>query len=209
MRASSGTLFFVLAVVLASAVGAQTFREQGDLLLREGRYDDARKLALSALAANPADTDAGILVARSLLGLGRPADASNYASKSWDQRKDPRLAAIIGEAFFDMGRNDEALIWLRYYLSALPEGPLAASSYYLTGEVYIRLARFGHADAAISTAVYLEPGNAQWWSRLAWAQEKAGDSRQALKSYEAALAIDPRLDDAVIGRERVLARLRG
>ena len=48
-----------------------------------------------------------------------------------------------------------------------------------------------------------------WWSRLGWAQEKAGDIRQALKSYESALAINPGLDDAAIGRERILARLRG
>ena len=200
----------ILAFSLCPALlGAQNLRERGDDLLQGGRFEEARKIALAALAADPNDLEASVLLSESLLQLNRPADAANYASKAWEKRKDPRLAEIIGEASFDVGRNDEALTWLRYYLASLPEGPRAGIAYYLSGEIYLRLGRFGHADMAFSAAIYHSPGNAQWWSRLAWAQEKAGDFKQALKSYESALSIDPRFDDAVIGRQRVLSRLRG
>ncbi|HUX41490.1 MAG TPA: tetratricopeptide repeat protein [Rectinemataceae bacterium] len=199
-------LFLLVACLPLSA---QNLREKGDALIQAGRFNEARTLGLTALNANPGDTEASILVCESLLGLSLPEDAANYAAKAWDLHKDPRIAALLGEAYFDTGRNDDALTWLRYYLTALPEGPRAGLVYYLTGEIYLRLGRYGHADMAIATAIYHSPGNARWWSRLGWAQEKAGDYRQALKSYESALGIDPRLDDAVIGRQRILARLRG
>lgn len=190
-------------------LGAQNLREEGAALLDQGRYDEARRLALGALSADSTDIEASVLMGESLLGLGRPGDAANYANKAWALRKEPRLAAILGEAYYDLGRNEDALSWLRYYLAALPEGSRAGEAYYLSGEIYLRLGRFGHADMAFSAALYHSPGNARWWSRLGWAQEKAGDARQALKSYESALALDPRLDDARIGRDRVLSRLRG
>jgi len=207
-RIWSSPLAILFAIALSLPLWGQNFREKGDDLLLAGRYDDARSLALAALAADSSDLEASILLSDSLLGLGRPSDAWNYATKAWTLHKDPRLAEILGAAAFDVGRNDDALTWLRYYLAAAPEGPRAGTAYYLTGEIYLRLGRYGHADMAISAAIYHSPGNARWWSRLAWAQEKAGDLRQALKSYESALAIDPSLDDALIGRTRVLARLR-
>ncbi|HUX36290.1 MAG TPA: tetratricopeptide repeat protein [Rectinemataceae bacterium] len=210
-RISSRLAGLSLSLLLIPALGAaaQNLRERGDSLLQAGRFDDARALGLAGLQANPNDVDASILVCEGLLGLGRSDDAINYASKAWERRNDPRLAELLGQAYFGLGRNATALSWLRFYLAALPEGPQAASALYMSGEIYLRLGRYGHADMAISTALFLSPGNATWWSRLAWAQEKAGDFRQALASYESALGIDPRLDDAVIGRARVLARLRG
>lgn len=189
--------------------GAQNLREKGDALIGAGRFDEAKALGLAALSANADDVDASILLCEGLLGLGRPADAANYAAKAWQRHQDPRIAALFGQADFALGRNEDALVWLRFYLAAQPEGPRAGEVYYLTGEIYIRLGRYGHADMAIASAIYHSPGNAMWWSRLGWAQEKAGDIRQALKSYESALAINPGLDDAAIGRERILARLRG
>ena len=202
-------LVSILLLASCLPIGAQNLREKGDALIQSGHFNEARTMGLTALQADSGDTEASIIVCESLLGLGLPDDAANYAAKAWGLHKDPRLAALLGEAYYDTGRNDDALTWLRYYLAALPEGPRAGLVYYLTGEIYLRLGRYGHADMAIATAIYHSPGNAKWWSRLGWAQEKAGDYRQALKSYESALAIDPRLDDAVIGRQRILARLRG
>ena len=200
---------FLLVLMVCLPIGAQNLREKGDLLIQEGHFDEAKALGLAALLATPADTDASILVCESFLGLKRPEDAANYAAKAWGFHQDPRIAALLGEAYFDIGRNDEALTWLRFYLAAQPEGARAGEVYYLTGEIYLRLGRYGHADMAIASAIYFSPGKASWWSRLGWAQEKAGDLRQALKSYESALAIDPGQADAAIGRQRILRKLRG
>jgi tetratricopeptide (TPR) repeat protein len=200
-----------LIAMLVPVLGgfAQGLREKGAQLLDAGRYEEARALGLAAVERDGSDLEASILLCQSLIALTRSTDAENYALKAWQARRDPRLAEILGEALFTQGRNEEALTWFRFYLSSTPEGPKAGSAYYFTGEIYLRLGHYGHADIALTTALRHSPGNARWWSRLGWAQEKAGDANQALKSYGEALRIDPRLEDAVIGKKRVLARLRG
>jgi tetratricopeptide (TPR) repeat protein len=193
----------------ASPAGAQGLRERGALLLEAGRFDEARALAQDFLAKDAADFEASILLCQSLIALGRPADAANYASKAWERRREPRLAEILGEGLYLQGRNEEALAWFQTYLTSVPEGAKAGVAFYFSGEIYLRLGHFGHADIALTAALKHDPGNARWWSRLGWAQEKAGDTQQSLKSYEAAIKLDPRLEDALIGRDRVLARIRG
>jgi predicted Zn-dependent protease len=74
--------------------------------------------------------------------------------------------------------------------------------YYFIGEIYIRLGRFRHADIALSTAVHYVPGNAAWWTRLAYARENAGDLQEAVNAYERALSLNGQLTDARRGLDR-------
>jgi cytochrome c-type biogenesis protein CcmH/NrfG len=74
--------------------------------------------------------------------------------------------------------------------------------YFFLGEIYIRLGRFRHADIALSTAVHWAPGNAAWWTRLAYARENAGDLAEAVSAYEKALSLNPQLSDARRGLDR-------
>jgi len=209
VRSTSLLPLLLFLLLVGNAAGAQGLKERGAALLEGGRFEEARALGLDAVNADPADMEGNLLLCQSLVSLGRPADAANYAAKAWERRRDPRLAELLGEAFYFLGRNPEALSWFQAYLSSMPEGARAGLAYYYTGELYVRLGRFGHADIAFLTAVRHDPGNARWWVRLGWAQEKAGDPSQALRSYDKACVLDPRLEDATIGKERVLARLRG
>ncbi|MDR3147861.1 MAG: tetratricopeptide repeat protein, partial [Treponema sp.] len=59
-----------------------------------------------------------------------------------------------------------------------------------------------------STAVHWTPGNAAWWTRLAYAQESAGDLAEAISAYERALALNPQLPDARRGLDRARESLR-
>lgn len=207
MRARTPLLLVVLTLGLLAQ--AQSLRDQGATLVEAGRYDEARVLALDLLARDPTDMEASVILCQSLVSLRRAADAVSYAGKVLDRRKEPRIAELFGEALYIEGRNDEALKWFQFYLASLPEGPKAGLAYYFSGEIFIRLGRFSHADIAFTSALRHSPGNARWWSRLAWSQEKSGYASQALRSYNAAIELDPRLEDAQIGRGRVLARLRG
>jgi predicted Zn-dependent protease len=74
--------------------------------------------------------------------------------------------------------------------------------YYFIGEIYIRLGRFRHADIALSTAVHYVPGNAAWWTRLAYARENAGEFQEAVRAYERALSLNAQYADARRGLER-------
>jgi predicted Zn-dependent protease len=116
---------------------------------------------------------------------------------------DPRVIEIVGEINYYEGRNVEALQYFQEYVTRAPEGQRREIVYYFIGEIYIRLGRFRHADIALSTAVHWLPGNAAWWTRLAYARESAGDLQEAIVAYEQALALNAQLTDARRGLTRV------
>lgn len=190
---------FVFSGLASAAPGTEAVR-----LFFEARYEEARSVALQSIRENPRDVDAYVGLAWSLVELGRYADADNYARKGISIRKDPRLGEALGEAAFHLGNNTVALEGLRSYIAAFPESRRTGRAYFYVGEVYLRLGKYMHADIALTAAVRFVPENASWWSRLGWIREKAGRLSQARIAYETALALDPRLSDAIVGRRRLL-----
>ncbi len=206
---SAAAVFLILLPTLASGPGAQSGRPDALRLYREERYEEARVACLGEISEDPANIEAYVVLGWSLVALERYADAEIYARKAYDEvRKDPRVMEILGEAAFFLGKNAEALRWLQAYVTALPEGSRVPSSFYYMGEVYIRTSRWAHADMALRTALQYAPTNARWWARLGYARELGGEFRHALEAYDEALRINPRLTDAVLGRERAAKRVR-
>jgi len=113
------------------------------------------------------------------------------------------VAEILGEIYFYQGNNNEALQYFQEYVNIAPTGSRIEQGYYFIGEIYIRMAKFRHADIALSTAVHWMPSNAAWWTRLAYARENAGDYIQAVEAYEKAIALNSQLTDARRGLDRV------
>ena len=74
------------------------------------------------------------------------------------------------------------------------------------GELYLRLAKYKHADIALSAAVTLETVNSLWWSRLGYAREQTRDYRYSLEAYNRALTLNKNLTDAQRGKDRVLKK---
>jgi predicted Zn-dependent protease len=133
----------------------------------------------------------------------------NYAQAGRNiSRYDPRLIEILGEIYFYEGRNAEALQFFQEYVNLAPAGQRIDMVYYFLGEIYIRLGRFRLADIALTTAVHWVPGNADWWTRLAYARENAGDLSEAAVAYNQALTLNPQLADARRGLDRVRQALR-
>jgi len=197
-----------LALSVSSGLYAQD-RPDALKMYREGRFDDARTVCLAELAQDPLNIESYVVLVWSLLALERYADAELYANKAYTTvRRDPRIVESLGEAAYYQGKNRQALDHFRDYVNLLPDGARIGTVYYLTGETYLRLERLEHADIAMRTALQYEPGNARWWARLGYVRERASDWANALAAYDAAIAINPGLVDAVRGRERVLARTR-
>lgn len=203
---SSGKRFFVVGAFLALAllaVAAQSATTEAQKLYAQGRYEESRQLVLQAINADANDIDAYVLLCQDFLALGRWADAQNYALKAYALRRDPRLSEVLGESAFNQGANDVALRWFQDYVTNVPEGSSVGAAYSFMGEIFLRQARYAHADIAFATALQFSPGNARWWARLGWAREKANDRSGALSAYTAALRLEPRLEDAILGKERV------
>jgi tetratricopeptide (TPR) repeat protein len=189
--------------LLCTSLFGQT-RPDALLEYRNGNYEEAVRICREEIAANAANLEAHVVVCWSLIRLNRYGEALTFARAGRAiSRYDARLIEILGEIGYYEGRNAEALQYFQEYINLAPGGQRIDLVYYFTGEIYIRLGRFRHADIALSTAVHWTPGNAAWWTRLAYARENAGDLADAVRAYERALALNPQLADARRGLERV------
>ena len=200
-------LFFMLAAVLSSMLSATLSAQTRPDALAEYRgenFELAVAICKNEIGMNPANIESHVVICWSLVRLGRYGEARNYAQAGRNiNRYDPRIIEIIGEINYYEGRNLEALQFFQEYINIAPEGQRIDRVYYLVGEIFIRLGRFRHADIALSTAVRWVPGNADWWTRLAYARENAGDFNEAAAAYNTALSLNSQLTDALRGLDRV------
>ena len=96
----------------------------------------------------------------------------------------------------------------KYVASAPESGSRVGTAYYYMGEIYIRQARYQHADIALSAAVRKEPLIENWWIRLGYAREMAQNYREAANAYDEALRLNSSSIEAERGRNRVQAKLQ-
>ena len=182
----------------------------GSDLLRmsqEGKHNDVALLAPESIKKNPQDVDAYIGLAWSLNALKEYVKAKDIAQQGYARFKDPRLAQALGEAQYYLGENEAALANLQEYLARFPEGSKAALTFYLCGELFVRMDKFNHADIAFSTALQYNPSNARWLVCLGWVREKTARYIPALKAYEQAINLSPNLTEALNGKSRMLAKI--
>ena len=216
-------LFFSGALLLLFLLppGGLAAQVRADALLeyRNGNYEAAVEICKNELAVNAGNLESHVVLCWSLVNLGRYEEAAGYARNGQAlSRYDPRIVEILAEIAYYQGRNQEALERFQEYVNLAPEGGRIDMVYYFLGEIYIRLGRFRHADIALSTAVHYVPGNAAWWTRLAYARENAAGPRppgrqaqaqyalelqEALKAYQQALALNAQYSDARRGLDRI------
>ena len=196
----------LLLFLLLFSLGSLFAQNRPDALFeyRNGNYERSIEICISEIAADPRNIESHVVICWSLIRLGRYTEAMSYAQTGRNiSRYDVRIAEILGEICYYLGQNNEALQYFQEYINLAPEGARIEMVYYFLGEIYIRLGRFRHADIALTTAVHWVPGNAAWWTRLAYARENAGDLRDAVAAYEKALALNSQLPDARRGLDRV------
>jgi tetratricopeptide (TPR) repeat protein len=196
------TCFFSIA--LASAAVAQTQVDALELY-RQGNFAEAADACFTEISANPRNVESHVVLCWALVELGRYADTVTWSIKGRQlSNYDPRLIEIQAEAKYYLGANDESLRLFQEYISYAPNGSRISATYYFMGEIYLRQAKFRHADMAFSSAVQLDGQNAQWWSRLGYAREMAKDYRFSLEAYNKAISLNGALQDAARGRDRVI-----
>jgi tetratricopeptide (TPR) repeat protein len=170
---------------------------------RNRNYEFAVTICKSEIVDNRNNMDAHVVICWSLISLGRYGEALEYARQGRNiSRYDPRIVEVLGEISYYQGRNNDGLQFFQEYINLAPEGGRIDMVYYFIGEIYIRLGRYRHADIALSTAVHYVPGNAAWWTRLAYARENAGELQEAIRAYERALALNAQYSDARRGLDR-------
>lgn len=174
-------------------------------LFRQGQFTEAITVCLAEIQENPKNTESYVVLCWSLVEAQRYEEADSWAETGRKISKyDPRLIEIQAETKFFRGLNEQALKLFQEYISYAPNGSRISETYFYMGEIYLRLAKYRHADIAFSTALQLDGLNPQWWVRLAYAREMAKDYVYSLDAYKKAIEMDGRLQDALRGRDRVL-----
>ena len=180
------------------------------VLYRAGRYAEAIAICEQEIIENPENIDSYCVLCWSLVRNRQYAEAEQ---RSTDARKvnstDVRLIEIQGEAKFYLGKNTAAMELFQLYLANVPaNGSRIGNAYYYMGEIYIRQAKYQHADISFTASVQVEPTVDYWWTRCGYAREMAASYDSALEAYNRALSLNPSQADAARGKERVSARLR-
>jgi tetratricopeptide (TPR) repeat protein len=196
--------------VQEKAPAVNTVKKDALLLYQNGDYADAIAICEAEIATDPTRLESYVVMCWSLLKNKQYAEAEQQATAGLNiSPYDLRLIEILGEAKYYLGKNNGALEQFQKYVASAPESAArAGAAYYFMGEIYIRQARYQHADISLSAAVKKEPLLDHWWTRLGYAREMAGNYYEAASAYDEALRLNPTSEDAQNGRKRVTAKLQ-
>lgn len=203
-------LLAVAVLVLGASLFAQTTQKDALVLYHNGKYKESVQVCEEELKENPNRVESYVVMCWSLVKNKQYAEAEQRATEGLAiSPYDLRLIEIQGEARYYLGKNASAMEqFQKYVASAADSGARVGTAYYLMGEIYIRQARYQHADIAISSAVKKEPLIDSWWIRLGYTREMAGNYYEALEAYDEALRLNSTSVEAASGRERVSSKIK-
>ncbi len=198
---------FMMLCLLLSA-GAQE-KKDALKLYRQGDYEQCIAVCLEELSTFTdaqliRRMDAYTVLGWGLIRLERYEDAVKYGEEALGySRYDARIIENMGEAHYYLGNHAKGLDFFEQYVALNPTGDRIGQVYYFMGETFIRLGQYNNADIALSTALYHVPSAARWWSRLGYAREGAEKLIPAEDAYNEALRLQPSLQEARKGLERI------
>ena len=203
-------LSLVLVLLLSiSNIYAQT-KQDALVLYHNGRYRESVQVCEEELKENPNRVESYVVMCWSLVKNKQYAESEQRATEGLViSPYDLRLVEILAESKYYLGKNQSAMEHFQRYVANAPEsGSRVGTAYYFMGEIFIKQARYQHADIALSSAVKKEPLLDSWWARLGYAREMAGNYMEAINAYDEALRLNSSSYDASRGRERVSAKLQ-
>ena len=204
-------IIIALLIISVPLFAQSTASKQDALVLyHNGKYREAVQVCEDELRENPNRVESYVVMCWALVKNKQYAEAEERASEGLVVSPyDLRLIEVLGEAKYYLGKNSGAMEQFRKYVASAPEsGSRVGIAYYFMGEIFIRQARYQHADIALSSAVKKEPLLDTWWVRLGYAREMAGNYYEAVAAYDEALRLNSSSVDASRGRERVNAKLQ-
>ena len=204
---SKKIFLFVLAFFTVSA-----FAQKRDALelYRTGNLREAIRVCEDELVANPNNMNSYCVLCWSLIENRQYAEAEKRASEARKKETaDYRITQVLGEAKYNLNKYDEALSLFQRYISKAPDShDRVGRTYFYMGEIYIKQAKFQHADIALSTAVKKDGQKDLWWQQLGYCREQLGDWKNALLAYDQSLALNSSQRDSRAGRDRCLKHVK-
>lgn len=203
------SVFLLFVFVFFNLSFSQT-KQDALVLYNNGKFREAILVCEAELQENPNRIESYVVMCWSLVKNKQYNEAEIRALDGLKiSQYDLRLIEILGEARYYLGKNQAAMEQFERYVANAPEsGSRVGSAYYFMGEIYIRQAKYQHADMAFTAAVKKEPLLDKWWVRLGYAREMAKNYYEAMDAYDEALRLNSSSIDAERGRSRVSAKLQ-
>ena len=203
------SVFLLFVFVFFNPSFSQT-KQDALVLYNNGKFREAILVCEAELQENPNRIESYVVMCWSLVKNKQYNEAEIRALDGLKiSQYDLRLIEILGEARYYLGKNQAAMEQFERYVANAPEsGSRVGSAYYFMGEIYIRQAKYQHADMAFTAAVKKEPLLDRWWVRLGYAREMAKNYYEAMDAYDEALRLNSSSIDAERGRSRVSAKLQ-
>lgn len=176
--------------------GSSLFLEEAELLLEQGRYDSARRLAEENLTRLPSDIEGRIVLCRALLGMD-----DLDAAEQWIHEIDrwicftARIYLEAGDSFARKGRLDDAGRFYRKFLHLDPDASEAE-------EIAARISDAGDLNLmgendSDSPHVRIEEIDRQFWTvTLADLYARQGHPDMSRRVLEDILKRDPAHEEA-------------
>lgn len=205
----SKIILFFIFFIFSFEVFAQV-KQDALVLYHNGKYKESVQVCEEELKENPNRIESYVVMCWALLKNKQYAEAEQRATEGLEiSPYDLRLIESLGESKYFLGKNQSAMEqFQRYVANASESAARLGTAYYYMGEIFIKQARYQHADIALSSAVKKEPLLDSWWIRLGYAREMAGNYPEAVVAYDEALKLNSSSYEASRGRERVSAKIR-
>jgi tetratricopeptide (TPR) repeat protein len=157
--------------------------------MASGRLAESEASLQAVVRLNPKEHYAWALLARIALERGEADVAIDLVQRAIGlQRKNPDYLNLLGVAYGELGRHDDALGALR---RSLRERPAAAEPHYNVGKLHYKTDNFTGAREAFSRAVTLDARYPGARYMLVCTLLRLGDLEAAATNARAALADEP------------------
>ncbi len=144
------------------------------------------------------------------LDHGDYQNAVNYFKEALSRDySDPDLYVHLGEAYFEMGRAEEALDWFNRV--NVTEGALAEDLLLWKGSCYLELGKYRRAISSFNRAIELNPGLAEAHFKRGLVLFEMGQQDRALQAFDAALGMlegdAEQVSEVLLWKGRTLTRM--
>ncbi|MDP1864534.1 MAG: tetratricopeptide repeat protein [Thiobacillus sp.] len=167
---------------LSPEMEAQLLHDEALVLRRLGKIDAAMGKYRLALERQPGMRIARLQLARLLQESGQADAALSLLKAGYEHQSDGGLAIAAGRLLGDLGRRDEALIWLERGRDSLRPADHA-----LMGALLSQTLRYEESVKAYQRALAAEPNQGGWLLGLGLALESLGRGNEAQVAYRNAL----------------------
>ena len=130
-------------------------QERGNLLVKQGRLDNAREVFGKIVTAQPTNAPARFKLAKLLVELGYPQKSLIHFEKLYEQGKsDPEITITYAEALIRSGKPDRAIDELKAYLESNPNN---LQGLVKLGNAYTQKQQYEEAMAVLERAAAMNP----------------------------------------------------